>query len=194
MGDQIRAIRQSTTDFGLILSRMDLVQTNIQQIDTHVETAVQEASGSSDELARVSERMKVLEEHFTAIEGLVKTVNEIADQTHLLSLNATIEAARAGEAGRGFAVVANEVKELVTTTKTANQEIRETLDSIAEAISMLSVSVEQSVKLAINVWAPAMPPTAAHQSAMSQAQAGRSTQVASQHSAARASVVPALAE
>ncbi len=145
MGDQIQAIRQSMTDFDSILTRMDLVQSNIQQIDTNVETVVQEASGSSDELARVSERMKVLEEHFTAIEGLVKTVNEIADQTHLLSLNATIEAARAGEAGRGFAVVANEVKELATTTKTANQEIRQTLDSIAEAITTLSVSVEQSV-------------------------------------------------
>ncbi len=146
MGDQIQAIRQSMTDFDSILTRMDLVQTNIQQIDSNVEMVVQEASASSDELAQVSERMKVLEEHFTAIEGLVKTVNEIADQTHLLSLNATIEAARAGEAGRGFAVVANEVKELATTTKTANQEIRETLDSIAEAISTLSRSVEQSVE------------------------------------------------
>ena len=146
MGGQIQAIRQSMSDFDSILSRMDIVQTNIQQIDVNVETVVQEASGSSEELARVSERMKVLEQHFTAIEGLVKTVNEIADQTHLLSLNATIEAARAGEAGRGFAVVANEVKELATITKTANHEIRETLDSIAVAISTLSVSVEQSVE------------------------------------------------
>ncbi len=145
MGGQIQAIRQSMTDFDLILSRMDLVQSNIQQIDANVETVVHEASGSSEELARVSDRMKVLEQHFTAIEGLVKTVNEIADQTHLLSLNATIEAARAGEAGRGFAVVANEVKDLATTTKTANQEIRKTLDSISEAITTLSTSVEQSV-------------------------------------------------
>ena len=146
MGGQIQAIRQSMSDFDSILSRMDLVQTNIQQIDANVETVVQEASGSSEELACVSDRMKVLEQHFMAIEGLVKTVNEIADQTHLLSLNATIEAARAGEAGRGFAVVANEVKDLATTTKTANHEIRETLDSISEAISTLSVSVEKSVE------------------------------------------------
>ena len=145
MDGQTQAIRQSMTDFDSILSRMDVVQTNIQQIDTNVEKVVHEASGSSEELARVSDRMKVLEQHFTAIEGLVKTVNEIADQTHLLSLNATIEAARAGEAGRGFAVVANEVKELATTTKNANQEIRETLDTISEAITTLSVSVEQSV-------------------------------------------------
>ncbi|NOZ39810.1 MAG: PAS domain-containing protein [Planctomycetes bacterium] len=146
MNEQIRAIRQSMADFDSILNRMDLVQENILQIDTNVETVVQEASSSSEELGRVSDRMEVLEEHFTAIERLVKTVNEIADQTHLLSLNATIEAARAGEAGRGFAVVANEVKELATTTKTANEEIRETLDSIAEAISTLSISVKHSVE------------------------------------------------
>ncbi len=146
MGNQIQAIRQSMTDFDSILERMDVVQSNIEQIDSNVVTVVKEATGSSEELSRVSDRMRVLEEHFTAIEGLVKTVNEIADQTHLLSLNATIEAARAGEAGRGFAVVANEVKELATTTKTANQEIRETLDNIAESISTLSVSVSRSVE------------------------------------------------
>lgn len=146
VNDQIKAIRQSVSDFDAILDRMQLVQTNVQQIDTNVATVVKEAVGSSEELERVNERMHVLEEHFTAIDGLVKTVNDIADQTHLLSLNATIEAARAGEAGRGFAVVANEVKELSNTTKTANQEIRDTLDRIAEAVKALSTSVEQSVQ------------------------------------------------
>lgn len=76
----------------------------------------------------------------------MRTVNDIADQTNLLALNATIEAARAGEAGKGFAVVANEVKELSGITKTANKEIRDTLDKIGEAISDLSHSVGQSVE------------------------------------------------
>ncbi len=143
---QIQAIRQSADDFDAILSRMDVVQNNVQQIDSNVEKVVNEARGSSAELQQVTERMQVLEEHFTAIDGLVRSVNEIADQTNLLSLNATIEAARAGEAGRGFAVVANEVKELSGTTKKANQEIRETLVRIGEAVQDLSVSVEQSVQ------------------------------------------------
>ncbi|MCA9163784.1 MAG: methyl-accepting chemotaxis protein [Pirellulaceae bacterium] len=145
ISEQLQAIRQSIDSFDSILSGMKRVQTNVMQIDTNVDTVLQEAVGSSHELEQVSGRMRVLEEHFTAIDRLIRSVNRIADQTHLLALNANIEAARAGEAGRGFAVVASEVKELANTTKSANQEISETLDRVAEAVSSLSSSVERSV-------------------------------------------------
>ncbi len=146
IGDQTQSIRQSVADFRSILERMNLVQSHVEQINTNVGTVVTAAGASSDELARVTERMHIVQEHFTAIDSLVQTVNDIADRTNILSLNAAIEAARAGEAGRGFAVVASEVKELARTTKTANHEIRETLDRISEAVFSLSDSVEKSMQ------------------------------------------------
>lgn len=143
---QIQAIGRSTLDFDGILERMDVVRENVRQINNSVERVVEEAEGSAAELVQVNQKMKAVEEHFTTIEGLVRTVNNIADRTNLLALNATIEASRAGDAGRGFAIVANEVKELSQTTKIANRGIQASLVKIGDAIRLLSNSVTQSVQ------------------------------------------------
>ncbi|NOY40829.1 MAG: PAS domain-containing protein [Planctomycetes bacterium] len=143
---QHQTIRQSNSDFEHILERMELVQTNVQQIEANVDRIAENTQERSTELEYVNGKTADLETDFTAINGLLKTVNDIADQTNLLALNATIEAARAGEAGKGFAVVANEVKELSRTTKDANQKIRDTMGKIGDAIANLSKSVEQSAQ------------------------------------------------
>lgn len=145
MEEQMSVIAHSMSSLDGILASMQLVRTNMRHIETNVDQAMAGAQGSSHELEQVSQRMRVLEEHFKAIHGLIRVVNEIADQTHLLSLNASIEAARAGEAGRGFAVVAGAVKELSQKTKSTNQQIHQTLEQLSEAVATLSTSIEDTV-------------------------------------------------
>ncbi len=86
----------------------------------------------------------------TAIVGII---NDIADQTRLLSLNASIEAARAGDAGKGFAVVAEEISKLSEKTASAIKSIssmisknKGELDSGAQGIKSSTDIIHSIIK------------------------------------------------
>lgn len=69
------------------------------------------------------------------INSIISTIEQIADQTGLLSLNASIEAARAGEAGKGFAVVADQVKKLSEESAQAVNETTKLIEATIDAVT-----------------------------------------------------------
>lgn len=82
---------------------------------------------------------------------IIKTIDEIAFQTRLLSLNAAVEAARAGESGAGFAVVAGEVRNLAVQVSEAAKDtaviIEETLEKIFNGSKLFSDASQSFIKL-----------------------------------------------
>ena len=118
-------------------SAIQEVSQSTQYVAGKTANDLQMARASCEELVDVTDKVNqidaAIESFRTTVDKLgkssahildiVNVINDIAEQTGLLSLNATIEAARAAEHGKGFAVVAEEVRELAKRIKPATHEI-----------------------------------------------------------------------
>ena len=91
----------------------------------------------------VSETINRLNEQTQAAGEIITAVNDIAEQSNLLSVNASIEAAKAGDQGKGFTVVAQEVKSLAEQSKQAVSQVRSILSEIQKASASAVQAAEQ---------------------------------------------------
>ena len=96
--------------------------------------AMEDLQGSMREISRASEETQ----------KIIKTIDEIAFQTNLLSLNAAVEAARAGEAGAGFAVVADEVRNLAMRAAEAARNTSTIIEDIMKKVQVGSQLVDRT--------------------------------------------------
>lgn len=117
MNESVTAVGEGANRGGSRLTEMDRTFTTLDKSSAKLTDQAQTLSSKAD-----------------MIRGVVASITDIADQTHLLALNASIEAARAGSAGRGFAVVADEVKKLADGSKQSASQIFASLEDMIECV------------------------------------------------------------
>lgn len=129
-------------------SSMEEMSANIRQ---NAENARQTETIALQSAQYAEESSTVVAEAVLAMQQIAKKISiiqEIADQTRMLSLNATIEAVRAQDYGKAFSVVAAEVRKLSDITKQAAEEIDELASSsvgIAENASQMLVKLVPNI-------------------------------------------------
>ncbi len=111
---------------------------------TVVQSTIHGMDNIRGQIQETSKRIKRLGESSQEIGDIVSLINDIADQTNILSLNAAIQASMAGDAGRGFAVVADEVQRLAERSSAATKQIAALVKTIQTDTNEAVISMEQT--------------------------------------------------
>ena len=111
-----------------------------------VRGTIQGMEDMREQIQETSKRIKRLGESSQRIGDIVSLIDEIAEQTNILSLNAAIQASMAGEAGRGFAVVSDEVQNLAERSTEATKRIAELVTTIQNDTNDAVLSMEKATQ------------------------------------------------
>ena len=164
--------QRANADVGLI---GEMIVETSEQVSGLMETANMMRQTSEKAFETLAELVRINEKTALAIDRIYEQTNEtnqaaikikevaaliedIANQTNLLSLNARIESSRAGESGRGFAVVAEGVQNLAEASSASANDITiiiadlvensgkavEIMDEVKEVMQTQSAMVEQT--------------------------------------------------
>jgi hypothetical protein len=140
MAGWVKQLRQQE----LLHTTVDEVSGDIRALTEKIESAIENV-GNAGRVMMLSANEAV--GSVTTTDKILKSVQEIALQTYMLSINASIEAGRLGSMGQAFAVVADEMGRLSRDAKESMQSVENTMENIRVAVSHIQASSEQSSAL-----------------------------------------------
>ncbi len=127
LSNRIVIVTESTKEISIIAdnTKQKIMQGTISTDELNIQT-----KETARIVTEIINQIQNLEQKSTSIGKIINVINDIANQTNLLSLNASIEAARAGEKGRGFSVVASEIRTLADQSKESVNNINSIIEGI----------------------------------------------------------------
>ncbi|MCP4400823.1 MAG: HAMP domain-containing protein [bacterium] len=154
-----RIVRQTETEIHHIDRSFQDISRNANQSEQLAKETMNAAQSGQVAVAASIEGIKALKEVIShsaetiqevntsgeQINSILDIVDDITEQTSLLSLNASIISAQAGEHGRGFAIVANEIKDLALRTKVSTKEIASLIHTLQTRTEDSVASIEEGI-------------------------------------------------
>lgn len=107
---------------------------NVTNANENVALVDRELENGSLQMQQLMQAMEKIRTSSDQIGAIIKTIEDIAFQTNILSLNAAVEAARAGEAGKGFSIVADEVRNLANKSSEAVKDTARLIENSVSAV------------------------------------------------------------
>ncbi|HEY5055156.1 MAG TPA: methyl-accepting chemotaxis protein [Acidobacteriaceae bacterium] len=124
-----------------------------QETATAARTGDQTVEKTQEAIGSIRAQVDVIVSHMLdlgkksqQIGSVLDIINELAEQTNILSINATIEAAGAGEAGKRFAVVGDEIRKLADRVAGSTKEIRGLIEEVRSAVNTTVMATEGGSK------------------------------------------------
>jgi methyl-accepting chemotaxis protein len=170
--EMVTNIKQIAESLESLYAASDQIATSIDEVNTTVKEIEERAtesvglaenvsvSASEKGINAVNQAMRGIENIKNSVNALaesinslgkrsgdigkiLKVINDVTDQTTLLSLNAAILAAQAGEHGKSFAVVADSIKNLADKTSSSTKEIADLIAAVQnETNSSIQMAAE----------------------------------------------------
>ncbi|MCP3941377.1 MAG: hypothetical protein GY710_07830 [Desulfobacteraceae bacterium] len=108
--------------------------------------AINGISNIQKQVENVTNNILELGEKTHQMDLILQIINELTDQTTILSYNATIEAAGAGESGNRFSAVAEQIMTLANKAKESTKEVRTLIEDIQKSANKTALLTEESIK------------------------------------------------
>lgn len=131
---QAAAIEQLSATVNEIADKVKNTAENAKEANTVSEESKDKIENQNSEVTQMLNAMEEIKRCSDEIRNIIRSIDEIAFQTNILSLNAAIEAAKAGDAGKGFAVVADEVRTLAAKSSDAAQQTGQLITDTIRAV------------------------------------------------------------